>query len=186
MLNVNKPSRSAVRRVVLVAAILTALMAAALTVYAFREPLIKFFTRDAGTHYEFQFVTEQGADMPEHLEAVYKPTYLPEGFILKDQAISSAGVGFVWYNHDKDQYITFDQYTVSSIGNSGPNAEGVTTKVQNIRGYEVFCVYDKGAIMYDWIGNGYICSLFCDPGVGEEELQKIFYSIALDPDIQVP
>ena len=104
LLNVNKPSRSAVRRVVLVAAILTALMAAALTVYAFREPLIKFFTRDAGTHYEFQFVTEQGADMPEHLEAVYKPTYLPEGFILKDQAISSAGVGFVWYNLQEERY----------------------------------------------------------------------------------
>ena len=133
-----RPVTTAMRRAILIAAIIAALAITVMAVPQIRKAAIQFFIRNAGTHYEFTYDPEQLATAPKQIEKVYKPGYIPEGFVVTDPPIISTGaVMYTWFStrfSEIGDYISFDQYVIPrGENNSGPNAEGVETRLLNLR-----------------------------------------------------
>lgn len=174
-----------VRRLLLIAAILAMLVTTALAVPAVREGIIRFFTKNAGTHYEFSFDPEQAATAPEYIEKVYKPTYIPEGFLEDLTFIDQGFVSYQWIS-DSGEYIFLDQFPIPNDSEGpAPDAEDVDVTILNLNGYEVFCVRSE-IIMYHWTDNEYFYQLGIPASIPEHEQYQIFYSITLDPTAVIP
>lgn len=183
--DIYRPVVTAIRRAILIAAIIAAVAITAMAVPAIREAVVRFFIKDAGTHYEFTFDPVQAATAPDQIEKIYKPEYIPEGFVADAPIISTGACMYTWFSENGD-CIVFDQYVIpQGETNSGPNAEGTEIRTLNLNGYEVFCVVDYGVI-YHWTDNEYFYQLYCDPCVTEEERNKIFFSIGIDKTAILP
>lgn len=175
-----------VRRLLLIAAILAMLVTTALAVPAVREGIIRFFTKNAGTHYEFSFDPEQAATAPEYIEKVYKPTYIPEGFREDTAFVDFSYVGYIWYSESGD-FISYDQLPIPNDSEGPqPDAEDVEIETLNLNGYEVFAVYTDGITLYHWTDNEYFYVLTLGPSVSKDEGVKVFCSIALDETAIIP
>lgn len=165
------------RRAILIAAIIAALATTAMAVPAIREALIKFFSHNAGTHYEFSFDPEQAATAPDTIEKEYAPTYIPEGY-SKDSCIETEElIAHMWVS-ESGEHIMFLQQIIPSNGSTPqPDAEDVTIETINLNGYEVFCINSQG-YMYHWTDNAYFYQLVFDSSVTKEECLKVFSSIS--------
>lgn len=173
------------RRVLLVAAIIAMLTTTVMATPSFRDAVIKFFTHNAGSYYEFSFDPEQAANAPEYIEKVYKPTHIPAGFSLDVDYVDSGYVCFIWLSESGDS-ISFDQMPIPNDSEGpAPDAEDVEVQTQNINGYEVFVVYGEGTLYY-WTDNEYFYQMYYGPSVSEEEGKKIFYSVAWDQSAVIP
>lgn len=173
------------RRLLLIAAILAMLVTTALAVPAVREGIIRFFTKNAGTHYEFSFDPEQAATAPEYIEKVYKPTYIPEGFFEDTVFIDPSYVCYFWYS-ESGEAITFDQMPIpNDTEGPAPDAEEVTVEILNLDGYQVFVVHAE-IVMYHWTDNEYFYLLTVPTTLSTEDQHSIFYSISLDKDAVIP
>lgn len=165
------------RRAILIAAIIAALATTAMAVPAIREALIKFFSHNAGTHYEFSFDPEQAATAPDTIEKEYAPTYIPEGYSEDTYLVSEEVIIRIWAS-ENGEHITFLQQIVPVDGTTPyPNAENVAVETINLNGYEVFCINSQG-YMYHWTDNAYFYQLVFDSSVTEEECLKVFSSIS--------
>lgn len=173
------------RRILLVAAILAALITTAMAIPAVREGIIRFFTQNAGTHYEFSFDPEQAATAPEYIEKVYKPTYIPEGFREDTVFIDSSYVCYFWFS-ESGESITFDQMPIpNDTEGPAPDAEDVTVEILNLSGYQVFVVHAE-IVMYHWTDNEYFYLLTVPTTLSTEDQHNIFYSISLDKNAVIP
>lgn len=174
-----------IRRIILVAAIIVALVVTVMAVPSIREAVIRFFTTNAGTHYEFSFDPEQAETAPDCIEKVYKPTYIPEGFREDLVLIDYGFVSYQWVS-DEGEYIFLDQLPIPNDSEGpAPNAEGVAVTTLNLNGYEVFCVYGE-ITMYHWTDNEYFYQLGIPTSISQEEQHKMFFSITLDADAVIP
>lgn len=174
------------RRVLLVAAIVAALATTVMATPSFRDAVIRFFSSNAGTHYEFSFDPEQAATAPEYIEKVYKPTYIPEGFSEDTVLIDTSWVVYIWLSESGD-FISLDQYPIpNDTEGPRPDAEDVEVETLSLNGYEVFCVYSDGNTMYHWTDNEYFYQMIFGPSVSEGECKKVFYSIAWDQQAIIP
>lgn len=170
------------KRAILIAAIVAALAITALAIPTIRESIIKFFTHDEGTHFEFSFDPEQAATAPEYIEKAYVPSYIPESFKEDTAIVNERMVTYIWVS-DSGDYITFDQCPIPDKSDGPqPDAEDVTTETICLNGYEVFCVHGE-ITMYHWTDNEYFYQMCFGSSVSVEEQHKIFYSIAKDEDI---
>ena len=177
--NVGKMS-TALRRIILVAAIIAALAGTALAIPAVREGIIRFFISYAGTHYEFSFDQEQAASAPDKIEKVYKPTYIPEGFVQTEEFIGFGYVCYIWFFGPKN-YIAFDQRTIpNDFEGPQPDAEDVDTYIRNLNGYNVFEVHCDGVVAYYWTNSEYLFILTFGSPVSQEDREKVFCSIKCD------
>lgn len=177
-------SGKVMRRMILVAAIILAMAVTAAAVPAIREELIKFFAKDAGTHYEFYFDREQAANAPKYIEKVYKPTYIPDGYQEDSSYIGFGDVCYLWCSEDGD--ILFDQSPIpNDTEGPWPNAENVTVETLNLNGYQVFVVYSN-TVSYFWTDNEYLYWLSVPASLPQQEQHRIFYSVAIDEDAEIP
>lgn len=175
------------RRVLLVAAIVAALATTVMATPSFRDAVIRFFSSNAGTHYEFSFDPEQAATAPEYIEKVYKPTYIPEGFSEDFAYVDIGYVCYIWLS-ESGESISFDQMTIPNDSEGpAPDAEQSTVETLNLNGYEVFCVSREGeGTIYYWTDNAYFYQLYYGVSISREEGNKIFYSIAWDQNAVIP
>ncbi|MGN0999077.1 MAG: DUF4367 domain-containing protein [Faecousia sp.] len=171
-----------VRRAILIAAIIAALTITAMAAPAIREAIIKFFARNEGTHFEFDFDPEVAATAPKYIETAYKPYYIPEGYTLSNANVNFGAVMYDWKDSETSNYIGFTQIPIPLGNTSGPNAEGVHTDVLNLAGYEVFYVEKYSVKTYCWTNNEYFFYLTCTEAISTEEMQRIFLSIAIDTE----
>jgi hypothetical protein len=167
----------ALRRALLIAAIIAALATAAMAIPAVREGIIDFFTDDKETHYEFEFDSEQLAAAPDHIKTVYKPSYIPEGYVLSSDESNPVSVGYIWEHEDKESYIDYFQCTLSVGLNVNVNAENNESQWIDLNGYRVFCVLRESTTTYCWTDNEYFFFLTCMGDFSEEEVNSIFTSI---------
>ena len=97
-----KEIRSAVKRAVLVAALLAVL---AITVFAIpevRDTFVRFFVQDEGNRYEFSVDPEQEATAPKYIRKTYRASYIPAGFTEMTEEFSlSAAAGIGWTRNRK-------------------------------------------------------------------------------------
>ena len=171
-----------VKRIALVAIIAALLTSTAMAFPAVREAVVRFFTRDTGTHYEFTFQPEQSATTPESIQTVYAPTYLPDGYFKNSEIVTISAVSMHWLNASGN-WISYDQLVIPKDAEGqnwfGVNSEGVTKKALCLNGHKVLCIYDEGTT-YIWTDDAYFYNLYCDPTVSDAEMQKIFNSIQAD------
>lgn len=185
--NTYHPIGKTIRRAILIAALIAALAGTAMAIPAIRKLFVPYETKNAGTHYEFTFETEQAVVAPDRIEKVYKPFYIPEGFVQESPVITESFACYTWFTESND-CIFFDQFVISKYNNdSGPSAEKVETQTLLLNGYEVFCVYyDGGGASYHWTDDEYFYMLHCDDCVSEAERNAIFNSIAVDGEAVIP
>ncbi len=168
------------KRAILIAAIIGALVTTAVAVPAIREAIIDFFIEDYGDYFEFTFNPEEAANAPKRIETVFSPEYIPEGYELVLEDISTAGASF-WWTNEKNQWICFNQYKMPNDPSDGDwlglNAEDVTTKSSLIGEYLVFVIQDETFYALIWTDNSYFYRLELDNSVSRNEMEKIFTSI---------
>lgn len=171
---------TALKRAILIAAIIGALATTAFAVPAIREAIIDFFIEDYGDYFEFTFNPEEAANAPKRIETVFSPEYIPEGYELVLEDISTAGASFLWTN-EKDQWICFNQYKMPNDPSNGDwlglDSEHVTTKSILIGEYLVFVIHDETFHALIWTDNSYFYRLELDNSISEEERNLIFNSI---------
>lgn len=175
------------RRAILIAAIIAALATTAMAVPAIREALIKFFSHNAGTHYEFSFDPEQAATAPDIIEKEYAPTYIPEGYSEDTYIVTDVVIIREWVA-ENGEHLSFQQEAIPRNGEGPhPNAENVSVETIYLNGYEVFRVHSRG-YMYHWTDNEYFYQLIFAPSISEEECNNVFNSISLveSPHIPIP
>jgi hypothetical protein len=179
------------RRALLIAAIIVALATTALAIppvrHAIREGLIRFFTRNAGTHYDVYFDQEQAATAPDYIEKVYRVGYIPEGYTEDVSYVHFGAVSYSWCAED-NLCITFfyapipDDYTGPAV-----DAEESAVSVLNLNGYQVFsALFSDGSLSYVWTDNEYYYMLIGNPNVSADEMNKIFTSIQIDLEAEIP
>lgn len=175
------------KRVALIAIIAALLTSTAMAFPAIREAVVRFFTRDEGTHYEFFFDSEQSAAAPDCIKTVYVPTYLPDGYHEHSKAVAISAVSINWLD-DSGNWIAYDQLPIPKASENrswfGANSEGVTKQTLCLNGQTVLCIYDDG-MTYIWTDNAYFYSLYCGATVSDEEMQKIFFSMKADHDATI-
>ena len=172
--------RHSVRRVVLVAALLSALAISVFAIPVVRDTVVRFFVRDEGKFYEFSFDPEQAATAPKFVEKTYRATYIPEGFTDLAEDSSLSGRCQYWTNAEEKIYIMFDQTVIGGI-DKVPYGDESVSEVLNLDGYQVFCIRDE-AIKYFWTDNEYFFSLYCGPGISEAEMRKIFRGLEAEQE----
>lgn len=168
-------ARVALKRGILIAAIVVALATTAMAFPDVKDAVIRLFVRDHGNRYEFCFDPEEAATAPKTIETVYRVTYIPEGYTLVTEDSSMSGVSSYWYNETNDGYIMFDQSVIGGI-EFAPNAGGSKAEELNLDGYQVFCIRDD-ATKYYWTDNAYFYSLYCGKGITEEQMRQVFAGI---------
>lgn len=177
---------TAVRRAILIAAIIAALATTVMAVPSIRRAIIEFFAQDTGSYYEFSFDQEMAATAPEYIEKVYEVTYVPRGFKEDTVSIDFGSVVYIWTMPNGDS-ISFDQYPIPNDSEGpAPNAENVTTETRNIDGYEVFVVHTHGNTIFYWTDNEYFFQLYFSESVSEKDQIKVFKSIELNDDAIIP
>lgn len=168
-------ARVALKRGILIAAIVVALATTAMAFPDVKDAVIRLFVRDYGNRYAFCFDPEEAATAPKTIETVYQVTWIPEGYALVSVDSSMSGVSSYWYNETNDGYIMFDQSVIGGI-EFAPNAGGSEAEERNVSGYQVFCIRDD-ATKYYWTDNAYFYSLYCGKGISEAQMQRIFDSV---------
>ena len=180
---------TALKRAILIAAIIGALATTAFAVPAIQEAIIDFFIQDKGDHFEFTFDPEEAANAPDGIEMVYGPTYVPAGYELVVQEAATAGVG-LWWTNDNDQWICFYQDMMPGDPTDGEwlkidNSEGVTKKSVLLGDYLVLVINGHSFYTLIWTDNSYFYRLELDYSITEAEMEKIFVSITELPDIDI-
>ncbi len=181
-------TKVAFRRALLIAAVIAALLLTAYAIPAVREIFLDFFIKDKETYYEFTYDPEAVANAPEYIETVYMPTYVPKGFEEESYICSVAGVSIIWYN-DEGQFLFYRQRLMPedplNVTDSGVNAENATIEWISLGGGQVLRFEDEWNRGYFWATNEYRFKILCSKELSEEELTKIFNSIAVDEDALV-
>lgn len=181
-----KPQRTGknLRRILLVAAIISVLIAMAVMSAAQRIYLFQYTITDYGRYYEFKYTDTVPPDAPDHLETFYRPTYIPEGYELEDSiGNDNAGVQYNWCNAE-GAHIVYAQVTIREdhvFLRLHKNTK-IPTTIDGILidGYDVLRIVSDIGTQYYWIDGEYFHYLAMDPGIPQEEQMKIFHSIAVD------
>lgn len=168
------------RRILLVAAIITVLVAMAVMGTAQRVYLFQYTITEYGRYYEFKYTDAVPPDAPDHLEIFYRPTYIPQGYELDDTSGSDTGVQYNWRNSE-GTYIVYSQITIREdhvFCRRGKNTQ-IPTTIDGvlIDGCDVLRIVSDFGTQYYWIDDGYFHHLAMGPGVPQEEYLKIFCSI---------
>lgn len=173
--------------------IMVALIIMLLTMTVFAIPyVIKSFIQieyySTGVNYKFTFDISQTMNAPEHIESVYYPTYIPSGYTEVSNQSHFLGVYAVWM--DADGWMIF--YMQESLPHDPEhpdldsfNSEGTTISRISIDGYEIVRGVDDESFYYAWTNHEYLFTLICDNVLPEDELVKIFQSVAVDPDAEI-
>lgn len=171
------------RRILLVAAIISVLFAVAVMGTAQRIYLFQYTITDYDRYYEFKYTDTVPPDAPNHLETFYRPTYIPQGYELYDPSGCDTGVQYNWRNAEgKD--IVYAQITIREdhVFLRLQKNTKIPTTIDGvlINGYDVLRIVSDIGTQYYWIDGEYFHYLAMDPGVPQEEHMKIFHSIAVD------
>ena len=170
------------RRLILIAAILSILATTALAIPSVREAIIDYFFEDHSSHYGITFDPEEAASAPDEILEVYGPAFVPAGYTLVIEDVSSAGVAF-WYANEEDQWICITQYVLppDAADDSwfGVNAEETSRKSMLIGEYLVEQIQSRSVYFWFWTDNRYLYSLEISNGIPAEWTEEVYRSIHL-------
>jgi len=127
-ININKFK---IRKSIAAALLIVIVAAASMQVEAVRLPVIRLTEKIYTEFSEILFNNEENIEVPETIEDVYVPAYIPEGYTLTEEEDMTLMHFFV-YSNDKDQVIYVDQHTLGV--SMAVDTEGITTEEITING----------------------------------------------------
>ena len=154
--------------------IIAILVAAALLLtscgIAFRNEIQEIFN-------ELFIVLNYGKDGEEgkDIDHVYVLDYLPNGYTLEVEEITSSFVRYV-YSNEQDQVISFVQMPINNSEIVIDKENGYSELVE-VNGFSLYCRYEQNVHYYAWVNTDYVFTLYCDCGVSESEIFSIIEGI---------
>lgn len=173
---------TALKRAVIIAAVIATLVTSAMAIPAIREAVIDFFFPDHGKSYGITFDPDEAALAPDEIREVWGPTSVPEGYELVLEDVSPAGVAF-WYADAQDQWICFTQYVLPPDATDDSwfavNAEETERQSILIGDYLVEEIQSRSVYFWFWTDNSYLYSLEITNSLPREVTEEVFHSIEL-------
>lgn len=127
-ININK---FRIRKSILAASLIIAIAAASMSVEAIRLPIIRLTEKIYTEFSEILFHNEESIKVPETIEEVYVPSYIPEGYTLLEEEDLKL-MYFLFYTNEKGQEISVEQFTLSV--SMAVDTEDITTENITING----------------------------------------------------
>lgn len=154
------------------------MLSSAMSVKAIREPVIEFIENCYEKFTEFVFGEKQETeqDIPETIETVYVPAYIPEGYKQGSVDDFPQMIYTTWKNEDGNT-INFRQVVAFST-NLVIDTETQNYKNILIDNLKVYYLIDGTNTYYQWIYNNYLFSLEFTGEISSEEAIQIISSIS--------
>lgn len=166
------------KRVAVILVLIAVTFSSAMTVPAFREPVIEFVVK---TYKEFSsyFVDRYSLEaspqtVPQQIDTVYFPTEIPEDFKLTKKSVNNSFCFSRWDNSD-GQYISFTQNIV--LLQSKLDTENSDISKVRICGKEAYTYINKNVTSYLWSDSNYTFCLDVPYSFTEEQVEAIINSI---------
>lgn len=185
---VNKPWKRILVAVIVLSLLLATVCAA---VPAIREGLIRFFTKDDGIVYSFEFTQEDLDRAPKEIAQYYAPTYVPPQYTLADESFLPTDL-FRFYLDESGNVLSYMQHVLWEYEADpsdpagvakvfGVNAENGTEEDVVVHGYEVGIFRFPTPVGTEdmavvWTDHEYFY-FFSAPSAGIEEIEKIIGSM---------
>lgn len=128
-------SRFRIRKSIVAASLIIIIAAASMSVEAVRLPVIRLTEKIYSEFSEILFENEDNIEVPQKIEAVYVPAYIPKGYTLKEEVKEMRSMHFLYYIDEEGQEIAIEQFTLS-VG-MAVDTEGITTEeitINNMKG----------------------------------------------------
>ena len=161
------------KRVVASIVVVAMVFGGSMTVKAFREPVVEFFTNIYEKIVEIFFDDEDIAKAPSEIETVYTLGYIPEGYEYDTFYSNEVSTKITWINENNQ--IVFCQYVLD--GRTALDNENTNYQYIYIDDIKVVVTEKNGKRSLFWNTDEYAFSLDINVDVSEEEWITIIKSI---------
>ena len=174
----DKPKRKISKKwkvIIAVIAAVIAMLLTALSVGAFRESLYRLFFIEKNPSYavfSYQLVDDEKYTVPDKIETIYSPQYVPEGYIQTEELIFDF-THTITYTKGV-VFFEFKQSTMDSVYTT--NMEDVEADSVRINGRDVFIVTGRGHTSAFWCNDEYRFNISGE--ISREDAEKVIASVA--------
>lgn len=169
-ININK---FRIRKSIVAASLILIIVTASMSVEAIRMPVIRLTEKIYTEFSEILFENEDNIEVPEKIEEIYVPAYIPEGYTLKEEVNDMRSMHFFFYTNEEGQEISVEQMTFNV--SMAVDTEGITTEEITINGMTGIIYTKRGLTSIIVNDNRYVH--FISGYESREELIKIVESL---------
>ncbi len=169
-ININK---FRIRKSIVAASLILIVLTASMSVEAIRMPVIRLTEKIYTEFSEILFENEDNIVVPEKIEEVYVPAYIPEGYTLKEEVNDMRSMHFFFYTNEDGQEISVEQLVLGV--HMAVDTEGITTEKITINGMSGIIYTKRGLTSIIVNDNRYVH--FVSGYESREELIKIVESL---------
>ncbi len=137
------------------------------------NPFIKQVLRFIYCGNETNITYEFDSEIPDSIEEIYYPEYIPDGFKL-EALFENDNTIKLGYKDDKKNTLRFNQYVIQG-SNFSLNAEDVDVKNISINGYNGIYYYILGSHNYVWNNGKYHFSVTSN--LDKDTIEKVISSL---------
>ena len=166
-------NRFRIRRSIAVASLMLIILTASMSVEAVRMPIIRLTEKIYTEFSEIIFENEDNIEIPEKIEEVYVPSYIPEGYTLKEEVNDMRSMHFFFYTNEEGQELSVEQLVLGV--HMAVDTEGITTEEITINGLSGIIYTKRGLTSIIVNDNRYVH--FISGYESREELIKIVESL---------
>lgn len=166
-------NRFRIRRSIAAASLILIILTASMSVEAVRMPIIRLTEKIYTEFSEIIFENEDNIEVPEKIEEVYVPSYIPEGYTLKEEVNDMRSMHFFFYTNEEGQELSVEQLVLGV--HMAVDTEGITTEEITINGLSGIIYTKRGLTTIIVNDNRYV--YFISGYEDREELIKIVESL---------
>lgn len=166
-------NRFRIRRSIAAASLILIILTASMSVEAVRMPIIRLTEKIYTEFSEIIFENEDNIEVPEKIEEVYVPSYIPEGYTLKEEVNDMRSMHFFFYTNEEGQELSVEQLVLGV--HMAVDTEGITTEEITINGLSGIIYTKRGLTSIIVNDNRYVH--FISGYEDREELIKVVESL---------
>lgn len=177
----HKSIKSVIKRVIIIAAIIAALLFGALCAGAVRNKYSHCVT-DYGTYSSLIYDDDNHPDTysdnntPSEIETAYAPSYIPEGYVVSNESSDFTTYSVEYVSTDDEFHIIhYSQKLLSTTFNV--NTENADVSTLEVNGVDYFCVMLDDWTYLTWTDNSYIFTLNLFGDLGKNDALMIAQSL---------
>lgn len=164
-----KPLSTKMIAILVAAAVL--LLAGCAIIY--RDEIREFITNIKEFFVEIKF--DEGENDSQNIDEIYELTYIPEGYILKEQFVNRVVVEYVFIDSDNN-YVRFTQQSLdaSSFYIDSEHSDNIIIEIEN---YTIYTRKTGDIFYYLWNDGRYAMQIHSSERLSDDELLLIIYGI---------
>ncbi len=169
-ININ---RFRIRKSIVAASLILIIFTASMSVEAVRMPVIRLTEKIYTEFSQILFENEDNIEVPQKIEEVYVPAYIPEGYTLTEEIDEMRSMHFFFYTNEEGQELSVEQLTFNV--SMAVDTEGITTEEITINGMSGIIYTKRGLTSIIVNDNRYVH--FISGYESREELTKVVESL---------